>query len=166
MKINLIINHYINFKRKIWTWTGIWTRTSRSLVWPSAIELSWFLFQITFKLSSWNVCHFYKITFLINEIQYMIIGALLYVVTAFLGILTVGNMNPVYRIARAIPQRDISRIDEGRFCSEHWVFLKSGVSASQIRPTGTVANFSPGVLIFICASGGIFTSNKCPTLLN
>ena len=59
MKINLIICafvhlHFINFKRKIWTWIGIRTRTSRSLVWRYATELSWFLFQFTFKLSSWN----------------------------------------------------------------------------------------------------------------
>ena len=51
---------YIKFKRKILTWTGVRTRNSRSLVWRSAIELSWFLFQNIFKLSSWNVCHFYK----------------------------------------------------------------------------------------------------------
>ena len=35
--------YVINFKRKIWTWTGIRTQTFRSLVWHSAIELSWFL---------------------------------------------------------------------------------------------------------------------------
>ena len=51
---------FINFKRKIWTSTKIRTWISRSLAWRSAIQLSWFLFQFTFKLSSWNVCHFYK----------------------------------------------------------------------------------------------------------
>ena len=34
------------------------TRASRSLVWRSAIELTWFLFQFTFKLSSWIVCNY------------------------------------------------------------------------------------------------------------
>ena len=43
-------------EKKIWTWTGTRTRTSRSLVWRSAIELSWLLFQFIFKLFSWNVC--------------------------------------------------------------------------------------------------------------
>ena len=51
---------FLNFKRKIWIWTGIRTRTSRSLACRSTIELCWFLFQFTFKLSSGNVCHFYK----------------------------------------------------------------------------------------------------------
>ena len=48
----------LNFKRKIWTWTGTWIRTSRSLARRSTIELSWFSCQFTFKLSSWNNCHY------------------------------------------------------------------------------------------------------------
>ena len=78
VKINLIICvfvhlHLINIKRKIWTWTGIRTRTSRPLVWRSSIELSWFLFQFTFKLSSWNVCHFYKTVWSIYTTCYLLI---------------------------------------------------------------------------------------------
>ena len=58
IKFSCYIFPLINFKGKIWSRTGIQTRTSRSLAWHSTIELSWFLFQLTFKLSSWNVCHF------------------------------------------------------------------------------------------------------------
>ena len=48
----------LNIKRKIWTWTRIRTRTSRSLAWRSTIELSWFSCQFIFKFSSWNNCHY------------------------------------------------------------------------------------------------------------
>ena len=50
----------LNFKRKIWTWTRTRTWTSRSLTWRSTIELSWFSCQFTFKVSSWNNCHYCK----------------------------------------------------------------------------------------------------------
>ena len=42
---------YINFKRKIWTWTGIRTRTSRSLAWRSAIELSWYSYKAVWSMT-------------------------------------------------------------------------------------------------------------------
>ena len=48
------LSHYsftlLNFKRKIWTWTGIRTRTSIPLAWRSIMEQSWFLFQFTIYL--------------------------------------------------------------------------------------------------------------------
>ena len=51
----------LNIKRKIWTWTGTQTRTSRSPAWRSTIELSWFSCQFAFKLSSWNNYHIWSV---------------------------------------------------------------------------------------------------------